>query len=98
MAGKQQGINGRGDSRRAGLLQAQGRAARCPSVSPTVGSPVDPAVSRLLRCRYGDGLIYLHDTTQRPVFELAMSLGLVSADGYLTAAGAAAASTATDFD
>ncbi|MGI9333954.1 MAG: hypothetical protein ACR2RL_12460 [Gammaproteobacteria bacterium] len=50
---------------------------------------VDPDVWRLLSQRYGDGLVYLNDSTQRVPFHRAVRLGLVNPDGYLTAAGQA---------
>ena len=48
---------------------------------------IDQAVIRLLGHRFGDGLVYLRDATERRVFQRAVSLGLVSREGYVTPAG-----------
>ena len=50
---------------------------------------VDADVWRLLSQRYGDGLVYMNDSTQRIPYRRAVRLGLVNPDGYLTAAGQA---------
>ncbi|MFQ5464263.1 MAG: hypothetical protein ACE5E5_16770 [Phycisphaerae bacterium] len=47
----------------------------------------DPAMLRLLGHRYGDGLVYFGDTAERRVYHLAIRLGLVSTEGYLTPEG-----------
>ena len=56
-------------------------------ISPAPACDVDREVMKLLSQRYGDGLVYLHEPAQHPHYERAVHLGLVSADGYLTAAG-----------
>ncbi len=48
---------------------------------------VDEALLQLLGHRYGDGLVYLRDDGERRLFERAVSMGLVSREGYLTPAG-----------
>ena len=58
---------------------------------------IDQAIIRLLGHRYGDGLVYLDDDGERSLFQRALRMGLVNAEGYLTAAGLAiAARYATD--
>lgn len=52
--------------------------------------PFDVAILRLLRNHYGDGSIYFRDQLERGLYAQAVSMGLVSADGLLTAAGRAA--------
>ena len=41
----------------------------------------------LLERRYGDGSLYFRDEQDRQVLNRAVSLGLVSMEGYLTGAG-----------
>ena len=48
---------------------------------------VDKAIVQLLGHRYGDGLVYLRDDGERSVLARAVSMGLVSSEGYLTPAG-----------
>ena len=60
----------------------------------TQGDPhaaCDDAVLRVLRHRFGDGLVYLHDAGERHAYRRAIALGLVGHDGYLTPAGIALA-------
>ncbi len=45
------------------------------------------AVLRVLMCRFGDGSVYIEDATDRPIYQAAQALGLISRDGYLTRAG-----------
>jgi hypothetical protein len=44
-------------------------------------------VAVVLNHRFGDGLIYLLNAEERPILDLAMREGLVSADGFLTPSG-----------
>lgn len=48
---------------------------------------VDQALLQLLAHRFGDGLVYLGDDSERRLFERAVSMGLVNREGYLTPAG-----------
>ncbi|MCP5151054.1 MAG: hypothetical protein H6983_06630 [Ectothiorhodospiraceae bacterium] len=50
---------------------------------------VDPDLIGLLAHHFGDGLVYLAGPDERPVLARAVRLGLISDDGYLTAAGRA---------
>ena len=43
----------------------------------------------LLDHRYGDGLVYLREASERSILSRAIRRGLVSAEGYLTPAGLA---------
>ena len=45
------------------------------------------AIARLLSHRFGDRLVYLLGGEERPLLNQAMSLGLVSDEGYLTTSG-----------
>ena len=47
----------------------------------------EPELLRLLGHRYGDGLVYLQDRAEQPVYETAVRRGLIDMDGYLTPAG-----------
>ena len=49
---------------------------------------VHPSILQLLGHRFGDGLVYLLERRDRSVYQRAVSLGLVSAEGYLTPLGA----------
>jgi hypothetical protein len=44
-------------------------------------------VTGVLDHHFGDGLVYLLHAEERPLLEHAISLGLVSPEGYLTPAG-----------
>lgn len=48
---------------------------------------LDRSVVRLLAQRYGDGQVYLNEGDDPRPYQQAVSLGLVSTEGYLTAAG-----------
>ena len=48
---------------------------------------VDQAVIELLGHRYGDGLVYLRNDTEQPLFHAAVRMGLVSSEGYVTPRG-----------
>ena len=48
---------------------------------------VDQALLELLGHRYGDGLVYLQDDTEQPLFHAAVRMGLVSSEGYVTPRG-----------
>lgn len=45
------------------------------------------ALLRVLRCRFGDGSIYLEEIGDWPIYQAAQTLGLITGDGYLTRAG-----------
>lgn len=45
------------------------------------------ALANLLGQRYGDGLVYLQSHADRLLLKLAVRLGLVCEQGYVTAAG-----------
>lgn len=47
----------------------------------------DAEIVRLLSQRFGDGLIYLADETDREILCRAIKTGLVSPDGHLTTDG-----------
>ena len=44
-------------------------------------------IARLLEHRYGDGLVYFRDRSERYLFNLAVERGLISREGYLTPEG-----------
>lgn len=44
-------------------------------------------IARLLGHRYGDGLVYFRDESERSLFNLAVEWGLLSGEGYLTPEG-----------
>lgn len=48
---------------------------------------IDPAIIQLLGHRYGDGLVYLRDDAERGLYDLAVRMGFINADGYLTPEG-----------
>ena len=48
---------------------------------------VDPALLKLLRNRYGDGLVYLRGSEDRELCRRAGAQGLISTEGYVTSAG-----------
>jgi hypothetical protein len=48
---------------------------------------VDQAILMLLAHRYGDGLVYLQNDRDEPLFHEAVRLGLVSSEGYVTPRG-----------
>jgi len=47
----------------------------------------DAAMTRLLSQRFGDGLVYIAEDSDRELLQQAMANGLVSGDGHLTSAG-----------
>ncbi len=49
----------------------------------------EAALVTLLERRYGDGSIYLQSREERLLLKKAVQLGLVTRDGYVTAAGQA---------
>jgi len=57
------------------------------SVKPIANLRIDEAVRKLLGHRYADGLVYFGEAGERPVFERAVRLGLISREGYLTRDG-----------
>ena len=60
-------------------------------ISKSPQSPDQPetssGIARLLGHRFGDGLVYLRDESERKLFRLAVELGLLSGEGYLTPEG-----------
>ncbi len=48
---------------------------------------VDQAILMLLGHRYGDGLVYLRNDAEEPLFHEAVRMGLVSSEGYVTPQG-----------
>lgn len=50
---------------------------------------VEAALLQLLGHRFGDGLVYLREDSERRLYERAVGLGLISVEGYLTPAGRA---------
>ena len=48
---------------------------------------VDSAIVRLLAQRFGDGLVYLRDTSEKQVLKQAVVMGFVNPEGYLTPEG-----------
>ena len=60
-------------------------------ISKSLRSPHLPenssGIARLLGHRFGDGLVYFRDESERKLFELAVELGLLSHEGYLTPEG-----------
>lgn len=62
--------------------------------APISKSPQSPdrresssGIARLLGHRFGDGLVYFRDESERKLFRLAVELGLLSREGYLTPEG-----------
>ena len=62
--------------------------------APLPESPPSPdrpetrsGIARLLGHRFGDGLVYIRDESERKLFGLAVELGLLSHEGYLTPEG-----------
>ena len=62
--------------------------------APNSESPQSPdrpetssGIARLLGHRFGDGLVYFRDESERKLFGLAVDLGLLSREGYLTPEG-----------
>lgn len=60
---------------------------RAATANPAPSSRLDRSVVRLLTQRYGDGQVYLNEGDDPRPYEQAVNLGLVSTEGYLTAAG-----------
>ena len=54
---------------------------------PRAGAEFRSGIARLLAHRYGDGLVYFRDESERHLFNLAVEQGLVSPEGYLTPEG-----------
>lgn len=51
------------------------------------GADFGSGIARLLEHRYGDGLVYIRDESDRNLFDLAVARGLISREGYLTPEG-----------
>lgn len=47
----------------------------------------DEQLAQFLGRRYGDGLVYMQEREDKVLLRLAMKLGLVSEEGYLTPSG-----------
>ena len=54
---------------------------------PRTGADFSSGIARLLGHRYGDGLVYFRDESERYLFSLAVERGLISREGYLTPEG-----------
>ena len=48
---------------------------------------VDRDIIRLLGHRFGDGLVYLRDTSEKQLLMQAVNMGFVNPEGYLTPSG-----------
>lgn len=57
------------------------------SPQPSDRPETSSGIARLLGHRFGDGLVYLRDESERKLFRLAVELGLLSHEGYLTPEG-----------
>ena len=64
---------------------AQGSISNAPRTG--AGADFSSGIARLLGHRYGDGLVYFRDKSERSLFELAVARGLISPEGYLTPEG-----------
>ena len=51
------------------------------------GADFSSGIASLLGHRYGDGLVYFRDESERHLFNLAVARGLISPEGYLTPEG-----------
>ena len=58
-----------------------------PGSTKAMPQPSPDDVARLLGQHYGDRSVYLREAGDRDLFELAQSIGLISADGQLTTRG-----------
>ncbi|MDX1433094.1 MAG: hypothetical protein R3286_11670 [Gammaproteobacteria bacterium] len=54
-----------------------------------LGADDELAMAEFLAHRFGDGLVYLRDDSDRELLRLAVRRGLVSAEGYVTPRGLA---------
>lgn len=68
-------------------LQERQRQERQGQEQPGQTDDVDQAILELLGHRYGDGLVYLRNETEKQLFDEAVQLGLVSSEGYVTPRG-----------
>jgi len=50
-------------------------------------SDTSSGIARLLGHRFGDGLVYFRDESERRLFTIAVERGLLSREGYLTSQG-----------
>ena len=50
-------------------------------------SEASAGIARLLGHRFGDGLVYFRDESERGLFAIAVEWGLISREGYLTPEG-----------
>ena len=64
---------------------AQGSISNTPQTD--VGADFNSGIARLLAHRYGDGLVYFRDESERNLFDLAVARRLISPEGYLTPEG-----------
>ena len=52
-----------------------------------VPGEIGTGIARLLGHRFGDGLVYFRDESERRLFTLAVEQGLINREGYLTPEG-----------
>jgi hypothetical protein len=71
----------------ARALPVQEVTRRDADADVVVVDEVEPAMLKLLRHRYGDGLVYLRGSEERDLYRKAMARGLINDEGYVTAAG-----------
>ena len=64
-----------------------GMAPASTSDPPRAEADSSSGIARLLGHRFGDGLIYIRDESERYLFHLAVERGLISPEGYLTLEG-----------
>ena len=57
------------------------------STAPRVGAETSSGIARFLGHRFGDGLVYFRDESERRLFALALEWGLIDREGYLTPEG-----------
>ena len=63
------------------------RASISDTPQTVAGADFSSDIARLLSHRYGDGLVYIRDESERSLFDLAVARGLISPEGYLTPEG-----------
>ncbi|MGI9335959.1 MAG: hypothetical protein ACR2RL_22660 [Gammaproteobacteria bacterium] len=68
-------------------MDSLNNAAQASYAAPISAARLDLGLVRLLAQRYGDGQVYLNQGDDPRQYERAVRLGLVSTEGYLTAAG-----------
>ena len=65
------------------------QASSSPPRAPPARTETHSGIARLLRHRYGDGLVYFTEDHERNLFQQAVEWGLITGDGYLTPEGQA---------